>query len=157
MREIELTNGGVTIVDDEDYDFLSSFRWNRTDDLHTSYAIKCFWFKELSKRQTIGLHRFVLVCNSGLHIDHIDGNGLNNQKSNLRVCLPRQNQYNARKRIDNSVGLKGVTFVRGRYHSQIQFNEIHKFLGSFSTPEEAHLAYVEASRKLHGEFSSTDR
>jgi hypothetical protein len=147
VKEIELTNGGVALVDDEDYEFLSEFRWNRHDDLHTSYAVKCFWYKDEKKRRTLGMHRFLAVCDSQYEIDHIDGDGLNNQKSNIRVVLPCVNQWNSRKRVDNSVGLKGVTFVRGRYMAQIQEKKKHRHIGCYGTAEEAHAAYLAEDAK----------
>ena len=145
MKEIELTNGGVALVDDEDYEFLSGFRWNRADDLHTSYAVKCFWLKEEKKRRTFGMHRFLAINDSEYEVDHIDGNGLNNQKLNIRSVRPCANQWNARRRVDNTTGYAGVTFLRGKYQARMQYKRKDYYLGVYGTAEEAHQAYLNAA------------
>ena len=87
-------------------------------------------------------------------VDHIDGNGLNNQRSNLRQCSHQQNLHNQDIRIDTSTGYKGVHFNKesGKYRAQIAVNHKRHFLGSFADPAEAALAYDNAARKHHGEF-----
>lgn len=158
MKEIPLTNGGVTLVDDEDYEFLSSMSWHRSTYKGMSYAMRCFWVRGENRRVTYGMHRFLLIGHDGDHIDHIDRDGLNNQKSNLRVATYSQNQFNAGIRKDNSTGYRGVIYCKRskRYHAQIQANKRHKFIGSFQTPKEAACAYDKAALQLHGKFARTN-
>lgn len=153
MREISLTNGGITIVDDEDYEIFGGVNWHRLDDLHTSYANRCIWMRGENRRYTFSLHMVLLVVPTGFQVDHIDGDGLNNQRHNLRMATCSRNQFNARKRVDNTVGYRGVTILRGKYAAQIQANKKHMHVGSFDTALEAAHAYDEAARKHHGEFA----
>ena len=90
-----------------------------------------------------------------LHIDHINGDRLDNRINNLRQATKSQNGGNSKISKKNTTGLKGVSIVKktGKYHSQIMFcGEIIR-LGDFETPEEAHAAYVHAASELFGEFA----
>ena len=84
-------------------------------------------------------------------IDHINGCKSDNGIENLREATPAQNQQNARTRADNRSGLAGACFDsrRGKWVSGIKVNGVRKHLGSFSTPEEAHAAYVQAKAEHH--------
>jgi hypothetical protein len=87
-------------------------------------------------------------------VDHIDGNPLNNQRSNLRVCAPSQNIKNQRLRTDSTSGLKGVSKYQGYWRARIQVDGKRINLGNFSTREEAHAAYCLAARQFHREFAN---
>tara|TARA_R110000822_G_scaffold281251_1_gene402945 strand:- start:3129 stop:3617 length:489 start_codon:yes stop_codon:yes gene_type:complete len=88
-------------------------------------------------------------------IDHINGVKTDNRLVNLRESTNTQNAYNRGLMPNNSTGLKGVCFnkIRNRYQSQIVVNKKVIYLGTFSSPEEAHAAYCKAAEKLHGEFA----
>lgn len=88
-------------------------------------------------------------------IDHIDGNKLNNCISNLRLATMPQNIANSKRSKRNTSGYKGVSYdrERGLWRANIKAAGHHKQLGRFSTPEEAHVAYMEAARKYYGEFA----
>jgi hypothetical protein len=89
------------------------------------------------------------------HVDHIDGNKLNNRRANLRLATPSQNLYNRGSQRNNRLGVKGVCFDRrrGRYFAQIAARGKHHFLGYFHTLDEASSAYRVASARIHGEFA----
>tara|TARA_R110002153_G_scaffold41862_1_gene119330 strand:- start:24 stop:509 length:486 start_codon:yes stop_codon:yes gene_type:complete len=89
-------------------------------------------------------------------IDHINGIKDDNRLCNLREATQQQNTYNQCISVNNTSGFKGVNSRNGRYHARIQFNGKRKILGTFTTKEEAHLAYCEASIKHHKEFSRTN-
>ena len=104
------------------------------------------------------LHRLVWLWHKGylpkLQIDHIDGNPSNNSIENLREVTPSQNMQNQRKpRANNKLGFQGVYKVKNRYRAVVTTNGKGKHIGYFSTPEEAHQAYVLAKREVH-EFST---
>jgi len=86
-------------------------------------------------------------------VDHINGNGLDNRRENLRVANKMQNQYNSARQHNNRLGLKGVHKNGRRYRAQIRADGVKHNLGYFDTAEEAHAAYCEAAKRLHGEFA----
>lgn len=149
MKELKISAGAVTLVDDEDYERLMTIKWMLVSRKWTCYANANIRGKNLQ------IHRFILgVTDPKLQVDHIDGNGLNNQKSNLRVCLPGQNICNRRMAIAVS-GFKGVHITgSGKWMATIRFNKKQYYLGSFLTKEEAARAYNEKAIELHGEFAS---
>ena len=109
------------------------------------------------KHKTLRMHRELIDCPDGLVIDHIDRNGLNNQKSNLRTCTPQQNQQNCANRNDGKTSTyKGVWRQKqtGRFYASL-FVEKGKrlYFGGFTTDREAAIAYNEAAKKYHGEFA----
>ena len=105
-------------------------------------------------------HRLIWTMHYGdigdLEIDHINLNRSDNRLCNLRLATKNQNQRNARARKDNKYGLKGVSLSRAhnKYKAQIQTGDGRLYLGLFDTPELAHHAYLEAAKRLHGEFAN---
>lgn len=88
-------------------------------------------------------------------IDHINGVRDDNRIVNLRAATHSQNGMNRPLQSDNTSGFKGVTFHKecNKYKAQIKVNKVYKYLGLYKTPEEAHQAYLTASKEFHGEFS----
>lgn len=161
MKEIPLSirgkNAGkyVAIVDDDDYDYLMKWTWTVGNGRNTKYAIG------REKKFRINMHRIIMKTPENLLCDHIDGNGLNNQKSNLRNCSRSQNQWNRRKTINTSSKYTGVHLFRCRkktyWMSQIRANKIVHHIGYFKTEEDAALAYNKRATELHGEFARLNK
>lgn len=111
-----------------------------------------------NKWRTFRMHRQILGLKhgDGLKCDHINGNGLDNRNSNLRLATNSQNQHNARKQLNNRSGYMGVSWDRRteRWLVQIQADNVQRHLGRFDDPVEAACAYDDAARKLHGEFAT---
>lgn len=107
-------------------------------------------------------HRIAWLLHTGslpnTHIDHIDGDKLNNKFSNLRACTHIQNQHNQPKRRNNKSGYKGVCWMKSskRWHAQICCNSKIRHLGLFHDKVEAAKAYDRAALELHGDFSWTN-
>ncbi len=145
MKSIPLSRGLVAVVDDADFEELSRFKWSATS-FRTSgpYAVR----KDGSRM--VLMHR-ELLC-AGL-VDHIDGNGLNNQRANLRPASVGENAHNQRMRSTNTSGVKGVSFdkARGKWIGFVGRKE-GGFRRRFDTFEEAHAAVLNARSELHGEF-----
>lgn len=144
--EIEVS-GLKVFIDDEDYELFNTYSW------YVSKHIRDKYVKHCTKNETIRLHRFILGIKKGdkRQVDHINGNTLDNRKENLRICTNSQNQMNRGKNKKNNL-YKGVTKAHGKYQAVIIENKKRHYLGLFETPEMAHNAYCEASKKYHGEF-----
>ncbi len=145
MKEIPLTRGQVALIDDADFNELSRYKW----------CVMRIYACRFEGRRCIPMHRQILQAPAELEVDHIDGNGLNNQRSNLRLCTTSQNQQNSRRRTDNTSGYKGVSFDqrRGRWKAQIRVNGKRITLGRYDDIEHAAAAYHEAALRYHGEFA----
>jgi hypothetical protein len=106
------------------------------------------------------MHRVILSPPDGLQVDHVDGNGLNNQRTNLRLCTHTENCRNSRlakKRVHFQCRFKGVAFERSRKHcwkAHIRTPNGQKTLGRFDTQEAAACAYNAAARELFGDFAN---
>jgi len=144
MKEIQLTQGKVALVDDEDFEKLNKFKWCAKKGRNTYYVIR--W----NKGKTIYIyHEIMGKPPKGLMIDHEDKSALNNQKSNLRFVTNRQNQQN---RI-NSIKISqypGVNWARGikRWYTRIQINGVQKHLGYFTSELDTFNTYKEAVHSL---------
>lgn len=109
-------------------------------------------------QRTMPLHRSVLVDETAVHIDHKDGDGLNNTRANLRAATRAQNHWNRRKSSHNTSGYKGVTWNKQhrRWRAYVVANGKKRYLGHFDDPEAAACAYDTAARELHGVFARTN-
>lgn len=150
MKEIPLTQGKVAIVDDEDFENVSRYKW------HTMRVLGLFYAgRSGGGYRKVLLHRFILGLSSGDdHVDHKDGDGLNCMRSNLRRATKIQNGQNRSKPINNTTGYKGVSRRGKRWCARITINRELKSLGGYATPEEAARAYDEAAKKYHREFAA---
>jgi hypothetical protein len=156
MKEIKLTQGKVALVDDEDYEWLNQWKWVAWKHRNTYYAVT-HGGKANGKYFNLSMHRIILNVPEGLEIDHIDHNGLNNQKNNIRICTRSQNAKNIIKYRGRSE-YKGVTFVRHRnieyIGSQIVSQGKRYWLGLFPNEISAAIAFDKKAKELHGEFAN---
>lgn len=149
---IPLTQGQSAIVDDEDFDSLIQFPWYAINLKHTFYAVR----RERSK--IISMHRHLLqVTQRNIIVDHIDRNGLNNSKLNLRTCTHAENIRN-RKLTKGRKGFKGVYWNKAdkKWIARIEKNYKSTYLGSFDCQEAAARAYDKKALLLFGEFAATN-
>lgn len=100
------------------------------------------------------MHREILkdALTSGMQVDHINGNGLDNRRSNLRICTRSENARNRGMYRNNKQGLKGVKKNGSGFSAEVMADRKLHYLGTFQTPQEAHAAYCSAASVLHGEF-----
>lgn len=155
MKVINLTKGFTAIVDDCDYEIVSKFKWRALVCQHTIYAYGRIKInKEIIP---ILMHRFILGLGNDdvFEVDHINGNGLDNRRLNLRPCTSQQNKRNMKRRSDNTSGFKGVTWniERKRWISQIGINGTTKRIGRFKNKIEAANAYDKKAKEIFGEFA----
>lgn len=150
-----MSRGFFALVDDEDYDGLNKFSWCEDG---KGYAVRGVKKESGIGRTNIFMHRQIMGLKNGdqLCVDHIDENGLNNCKSNLRKCTRNGNARNIKLRSNNTSGYKGVTFFRrdGKWKAQIKTGEKARHIGYFSTKEAAYEAYCTEAKKHFGEFAN---
>lgn len=150
MKELELYNAyNKCLVDDEDYEKFNGLKLYVRPTGYVRFTMN-------NKRHFI--HRFILNVSKEMFVDHKDGNPLNNQKSNLRICSKEFNNKNVKINSKNISGYKGVHFSKNnrKWRANISFNNKIIYLGYFETPERAAQAYDEASKKYHDEFGVTN-
>ena len=156
MKEILLKNKNlICLVDDEDYEKISAFNWlaHKSKNNNTYYARVTI--NKNGKRFMASMHRVLLgIEDSQIEVDHINGQGLDNRKENLRVVTRQQNNLNTGLRKDNRVGFKGVS--RNSYgvgfRARIAYMGKDIYLGIFDTAKEASDAYEMKAKELFGEF-----
>jgi len=153
MKTIPLTQDKVALVDDEDYCKVIKLKWFAQKGSNNNFYAINRGDGSHSTRRFIAMHRFIMDAPANLQVDHIDHNGLNNQKSNLRICTCQQNQTN--KTAFGKSKYRGVFFDEGRIRCAIKINGKYKYLkGSFKTEEEAAHAYDVLAKIHHGEFAN---
>ena len=156
MKQIQLTRGQFATVDDEDFDRLSKFKWHTITPGTVMYAqTRLFSGKSGTKGELKYMHRMIMNAPPGMVVDHIDGDGLNNSKKNLRICTQKNNCANRGANKNSASGIKGVTYCKqtGKWRAVIEHQGKQKSLGRHSTIEGAKSAYQKESQMLHGEFA----
>jgi hypothetical protein len=156
MKEIKLSQHGknrgkyVALVDDEDFERVSKFEWCVKKGKNTTYATMNVYIN--SKRTTQTLHQLIMEKTG---IDHINGDGLNCQKYNLRQCTNQQNSMNRIGNKNTSSQYKGVIWWdrSKKWVAQIMHNRKHVYIGLFTEEIEAAKAYDLKAKELFGEFA----
>lgn len=144
--QVKLSRGEFALIDASDAERVGAMRWYLNPGRHTNYARSD---KGRLVRSRIYMHRFILAAPRGVFVDHINGNGLDNRRENLRLVTPSQNGHN-RRRWHSPHGRTGITYDkrRGKWVAQITINYKHRALGRFNTREEAIAARELAEKEL---------
>lgn len=152
MKLIYLTKGYTTQVDDIDFEQLNRFKWYAATSRSNTpiYAARKSGTKP---RKNIYMHRLLLNAPQDREVDHIDGNGLNNTRGNIRLVTRRQNSLNTSKR-PSRIPYRGVEFRKadGRYWCRIVHNGKRISIGYFHSAVNAATAYDKKALELFGEF-----
>jgi hypothetical protein len=146
MMIIPLTQNMVAYIDDEDYTSINSFKWYARKHGNTFYALRSV--KTCKGGITLYMHRIINKTPDGVGTDHIDGNGLNNQKSNLRTATHQQNGENLH--VDKTSKFPGVSLsdTKKKWLVRVRVNGIQKVIGYYSIEEEAATVYMVAKKCL---------
>lgn len=149
MREIPLSRGLSAIVDDEDYERVACRRWHAAPAKQRP--------TNFYARSSYGeyMHRLIAGASRGQYVDHKDHNGLNNLRSNLRICTHSQNCANARLSNPPPSGYRGVCWDRRKkkFVASVTCGGKYHFLGRFDDPREAALIRDKGAVQLHGKFA----
>jgi len=142
-------------VDDEDFDYLSQFNWwLLSSGTGPKYAVRKLRIAT-KKWKTILMHRELLGVALDMHVDHINGNSLDNQKRNLRLASDQQNQQGfLTPRLNKTSKYRGVSYSHGLWRAQISVNKKVLHLGRFKLENNAAWAYDRAAKEYFGEFAS---
>ena len=149
MKYIKLTQGYKCKVDDEDWELLKNYNWHVTiPKSSTKYA------KRRIGHRNIFMHRIITNCPINMVVDHIDGNGLNNQRSNLRIVSRAQNCQNSNHQKRNTTRYKGVVKrPGGKYEVNIFKSKKAYYLGRYDCKHEAALIYKNKAIELFKEYA----
>lgn len=151
-REIPLTKGYVAIVDDEDFDWLSQWKWFAAAG-RVRFVYACRHEGPKAARWRVTMQGRILGAERGVIIDHKNGNTLDNRRANIRLCTSSQNNRNSGIRSDNTSGFKGVHPDKKNFAARIFVDGRTVHLGNFQSPVEAALAYDRAAARHFGEFA----
>ena len=139
----------TALIDQEDAWLFAEFDWH----IQYTRGQKYVWrrFREGGKLRKVYLHRIIMDTPPDFETDHINRNGLDNRRANLRVCTPSQNQANSRK-VGPS-GVRGVYRKRGKWVASIRVRGRRIQVGTFETIIDAGAAYARAAKEYFGEFA----
>jgi hypothetical protein len=157
LAYVTLTKGLVAVIDAADVPLVDGVNWCASGPAEAVYAARSSG-RVNGRQEFILMHRLLVGTAAGLHTDHIDGNGLNNRRSNLRQATPSENACNRGISKRNSSGAKGVCFAKdtGKWQAAIRVAGILMYLGQFKCRTGAALAYAKASKQMHGQFGRVD-
>lgn len=147
MKKILLKNKNIyAVVSNEDFELISSWKWHaRTRPLYGSYAVRTTFRNGVQK--IIRMHNIILPHEEGLFVDHINGNGLDNRRGNLRIVTHAENIQNLRKLSPATSKFRGVhRNLKGKWVAQIFINGKQKHIGYFLTEKEAVKAIKEIKK-----------
>jgi hypothetical protein len=156
MAKIKLSQEKYALVDREDFDWLNQWKWSCVKG--NKYAGRKQWQQGENKSKHIYMHRLIMGAKGKIQVDHINRNGLDNRKSNLRLATDTQNKHNHKLIKTNKTGYHGVYWDKqmGKWGAGISINGKHQALGYFTDIKEGARAYDISAIENRGEFAQTN-
>lgn len=152
---VPLTKGLEALVSPQDFNLVREFKWVAAKGGRTIYASRQVRSSD-GKWFTVLMHRLIMASPQGLLVDHINGNGLDNRRENLRLCSHAENIRNQQPQVGTSSRFKGVWMQRGKWAAMIEHNGDKITLGRFDCEERAARQYDRAARVFFGQFARTN-
>lgn len=154
---IHLNRGHVALVSEGDVEKVAGVKWSVLETGGLKYARRTVRRPD-GKQKTILLHRVIMGAADGEFVDHINGDGLDCRRGNMRIVTKAQNNMNRRCRSSNRLGIKGVRkhALCDKYQVEIGFGRKRKYVGLFDTVDEAKAAYATAVAEHHGEYGRVE-
>lgn len=161
MKLIKVTKGLYTLVDDDDYEELSKYKWyasKKSKNYDKYYIERRIRYPDGSSK-IFKMHRIIMNAPPGKNVDHINGNPLDNRKCNLRLCSQSQNNMNSKLQKNSTTGYRGVSWHKkaGKWRAYINVNRKQYHLGLYDDINDAIDAYNKASIEKHGEYANKNK
>jgi hypothetical protein len=147
MKLLKINDIYSVRIDDEDFENMSKYKWQILKTKHCTYA------KRHHNNSTVYMHIEIMKPNNGMQVDHKDGNGLNNQRSNLRICTQKQNKQNRSRQVNQINKYIGVSKIKNKWQARYWNNGKTIVIGRFDTEIEAATARNEEILKIRKEFA----
>jgi len=163
MKKIPLTQGKFAIIDDEDFELVSKYKWHYMPgglSTNNGYAVHSIFNKKIWKEEKkvrnfhLRMHNLIMNTPLKMTVDHINHNGLDNRKSNLRVCSLKENCQNQPKRKHGTLIYQGITKMGNKFYAQVQKNGKKHWGNGFYTQKEAAIEYNKLAKKIFGKFAN---
>ena len=156
FRRIKLTLGQYAIVDPEDYERINKYKWNAYRGYSSYYSKRKIYNRKNGSERTVYMHRWIMNAPKGMVVDHINHNGLDNRKENLRFATNAENSRYARKTKNKFCSdYKGIHYIKKvkRWRARITFEGKTRYVGQYRDEISAAKAYDRAAKKYFGEFA----
>ena len=154
-KTIPLTQGFVCIVDDADYEWINARKWKASPEGPTCVYANRTVHGPNGRSSQERMHRIIAGAKEGELVDHINGDTLDNRRSNLRIADASHNSCNRKSVRGSSSSFKGITWHRGvrKWQAAIKAHGRQHYLGVFASEVDAAKAYDAAAREMHGDFA----
>ena len=151
---VPLTHGYEAIINASDVPLVDGVNWYAMISYFRTGGIRTVYAARIVNRRGVLMHRLISRAPDGMQVDHVDGDGLNDRRENMRIATPSQNSQNQKVKGNNKTGVKGVCFdrARGKFRAEIRVDRKVFSLGRFDRLEDAASAYAKASAELHVGF-----
>lgn len=153
MKKLRLngSRGGFAIIDDGDYELVSKRKWHMVSRGYVKSNHYAGGGKANQMTETVSLHRFIMHPPTGVVVDHVNGDKLDNRRSNLRLCSQKNNTRNAKLSKRNTSGYKGVFWASHANLWRVRVGNKH--VGYFKNKIEGAKAYNKVAQELFGDFA----